>query len=274
MNIKSPVLTFIIAVGLLPLSVSCHHAPVPAPTRTIYVADSIIIQRGDTTLCTIVSDSSGPLYHIVESAPRVATHREMWVAFSGGLVLLVVLSFMFIIRLRRKNLQIGDLAEEIDAINRRSEHIARTVSCLLEDRVSMVQSLAERHSAVLSVSENDPYLTELEKLRNRVSHYDSYMRDLRRQDQFLGELEDALNASDQDIMKKLRGAFGSTLKEDDYRFIACVFAGIGNASIGFVTGLAPGAVRTRKSRYKVRLRSLPDSSDKELFLSVFEKGSM
>lgn len=262
---------FVLAVSLLSLlGCSPKHGQSNQGNRVIYVVDSVIVQNGDSTVAVFAAGQGGPMYQIQESGQE-ASRTDLMRVVLGGIVLLGVLSFLFFRSLNRKKKEIGGLAEEVDAANRRSEDISRAVSLLLEEKVSMVRAITEKHNA-LQTRKDEAYINQLEQLRDRVENYDGYLREMRRGNQFLGELEQALNAADQDIMIRLRTVFGSSLKEEDYRFYACVFAGLGNASISFISGLAPGTVRTRKSRYKDKLEALPASEDKELFLRVFENG--
>ena len=67
-------------------------------------------------------------------------------------------------------------------------------------------------------------------------------------------------------MRKARAVLGDSLSETDALLLSCTYAGMLPSSIGFVTGMQPGAVRTRKSRLKGRIESLPDSEEKDLLL--------
>lgn len=259
-------------VLLIPPACSSRQKQPAEGITTIYVVDSVIVQKGDSTIAVLAAGTNGPLYQVQKSENEMIRADLMWIT-SGGILFLGGVALLFFLSMRRKNREIGGLAEEVDAANRRSEDISRAVSLLIEDKVSMVRSITEKHNAMQTQKE-EAYINQLEQLREKVEHYDGYLREMRRGNQFLGELEQALNAADQNIMYRLRTAFGDTLKEEDYRFYACVFAGIGNASISFISGLAPGTVRTRKSRYKDKLEALPASQDKELFLRVFETGRL
>lgn len=259
-------------IGLSVQGCSYVHNKPKEIYRTIYVVDSVIVQKGDSTVMVMSAGEEGPFYQIQDSKKEATRTDLLYVVFCG-IALLGLLTGLFILSLRRKNREIGGLAEEVDAANRRSENVSQAVSLLIEDRVSMVRSITEKHDALREKKE-ETYINQLEQLRDKVANYDGYIRAMRRGNQFLGELERALNAADQDIMLRLRKIFGDTMKEEDYRFYACVFAGIGNASISFISGLAPGTVRTRKSRYKDKLEALPDSEDKALFLHAFESGHL
>lgn len=261
-----------LCISLAVLTGSCDNGSTPARSveRTIYVADSIIFQRNGQTVGMMIPGVDGPLYHVVEH-PAPASRRDLIVVSLVVTFLSLLLFLLFVFLLQRKERKIGRLSEEVDRISRRSDQVSQVLSGLIEDRVSMIETLSGHHDAMHMPAERS-YLNELEKLRDRVDHYDQYIRELRNDDQFVGDLEHALNVSGDNIMARLRETFSTSFKEEDYRFLACVFAGIGNAGIGFVTGFAPGTVRTRKSRYKSRIQALPDSSGKEFFLKAFEKG--
>ena len=87
----------------------------------------------------------------------------------------------------------------------------------------------------------------------------------------IGSFENALNASSDGVMNKIRGLFGDKLSDVDYRILSCILVGMRPGSISFVTGIPSGTIRTRKNRYKNRIESLPDSPEKRLILSCWDK---
>ena len=141
---------------------------------------------------------------------------------------------------------------------------AEAAAALVRDRVEMIKSLIDKHDA-LKQREGLSYMDELESLQETVQNYRQFLDDLRGDTAFVGNLETALDVGKNGIMHKARTALGD-LSEMDGLILTCIYAGMPPSSIGFVTGLKPGTVRTRKSRLLDRIEALPASGEKELLL--------
>ena len=55
------------------------------------------------------------------------------------------------------------------------------------------------------------------------------------------------------VLTRLRALFGPRITEQDYQIIAMLVAGTSVKGISLVTGLEPGTISTRKTRYKERI---------------------
>ena len=123
---------------------------------------------------------------------------------------------------------------------------------------------------MLKLGHDNIYTIELRGFANEAKQYD-FSRVFNTKDVFaksdlvVGNLETALDAGKNGIMHKARTALGD-LSEMDGLILTCIYAGMPPSSIGFVTGLKPGTVRTRKSRLLDRIEALPASGEKELLL--------
>ena len=188
----------------------------------------------------------------------------------GSLFSVTALLAWFLVRRSRR---IRDLQKTVDQnrteILRLEEDLSRmpypgteAAIALVHDRVDMVKAFLEKHDS-LKKREGLSYVDELESLQETVRNYRQFIEDLRGDTAFLGNLEVALDAGKDGIMRRARNVLGN-LSETDVRILVCVYAGMPPSSISFVTGLKPGTVRTRKSRLRDRIESLPDSKDRQL----------
>ena len=153
----------------------------------------------------------------------------------------------------------------------REKEESQAVLQLLQEKVSMVRRLAEKHKVTRKQAEATSYTDKLESLEDTVARYHATLEELRGDLDFQGDLETALNIGKNGVMQKARQYLGANVSEEDYRILACLFAGMTPASISFVTSVKPGTIRTKKSRFKARFMEHPSSSVRKLLLGTLEK---
>ena len=244
--------------------VSCRRETVTKPE------DNRVIVHADTVLYPDGSVVTGDIWY-VDSPARTKPRWPYYLALAGLSLAAISVVWFFARRSRRvKDLQRA-LEEDRSEILRLEEDLskmhlsgAEAAAALVRDRVEMVKSLIDKHDA-LKQREGLSYMDELESLQETVQNYRQFLDDLRGDTAFVGNLETALDVGKNGIMHKARTALGD-LSEMDGLILTCIYAGMPPSSIGFVTGLKPGTVRTRKSRLLDRIEALPASGEKELLL--------
>ena len=244
--------------------VSCRRETVTKPE------DNRVIVHADTVLYPDGSVVTGDIWY-VDSPARTKPRWPYYLALAGLSLAAIVGIWFFARRSRRvKDLQRA-LEEDRSEILRLEEDLskmhlsgAEAAAALVRDRVEMVKSVIDKHDA-LKQREGLSYMDELESLQETVQNYRQFLDDLRGDTAFVGNLETALDVGKNGIMHKARTALGD-LSEMDGLILTCIYAGMPPSSIGFVTGLKPGTVRTRKSRLLDRIEALPASGEKELLL--------
>lgn len=249
---------------LIAASVSCRRETVTKPE------DNRVIVHADTVLYPDGSVVTGDIWY-VDSPARTKPRWPYYLALAGFSLAAIVGIWFYARRSRRvKDLQRA-LEEDRTEILRLEEDLAKmhlsgaeAAAALVRDRVGMVKSLIDKHDA-LKQREGLSYMDELESLQETVQSYRQFLDELRGDTAFVGNLETALDAGKNGIMHKARTALGD-LSEMDGLILTCIYAGMPPSSIGFVTGLKPGTVRTRKSRLLDRIEALPASEEKELLL--------
>lgn len=246
------------------LSIACQREAVHGQEgdRVIVHADTILYPDGSVL--------SGDIWY-AESPTRAKQQWPYYLALAGLSLAAIVGVWFFVRRSRRvKDLQ-RVLEEDRAEILRLEEDLAKmhlsgaeAAAALVRDRVEMVKSLIDKHDA-LKQREGLSYMDELESLQETVQNYRQFLDELRGDTAFVGNLETALDAGKNGIMRKARAALGE-LTETDGLILTCIYAGMPPSSIGFVTGLKSGTVRTRKSRLLDRIEALPASEEKDLLL--------
>lgn len=212
-----------------------------AGVKTIEKIDTIFYNNGDWV-------AGDDVFRVVNETVPLHTW-PFWLI----IIVLVVIIVVSIICMRRHLLK--NEAKESEA-----------VLTLVKSRVDLVKRLSWTHEQTGRINNAKSYQDKLDYYQEIVRSYHSYLEELRNDLSFLDNVENALNASMNGIMSKARLHLGDSLTEEDYQILACIFSGMKPSSIGFITGYKPGAIRTKKSRIKGRIDSLPYGKDKELLL--------
>ena len=255
--------TVFLSITCFLVLVSCQRGPVPVTKDNASYIKVDTLYRG-------YGFSTGPDLYVIskqQQTPRLLGYISAIIA----LVLVVLASTWYLSRNRR---HIRALQQSLDAARRdivRQETLlsaskeSDVVLGLLREKTTMVKTLLEKHDA-MRMKEGLSYLDELEALQDAVQGYNDYLEDLRFDKHFMGDMERALDVAKDGLMKKTRAVLGDSVSEEDYRIISCFYAGLDTSSISFITGIKPGTLRTKKSRFKAKLEELPDSFEKTALL--------
>lgn len=250
----------------------CRQGPVPVTeeSNALVKVDTVFFGNGNWM--------TGSGLYFIEQTPRAVIPWGYVVAI-GGLLILLLVSLGFLWHRRHRIIALQSQIEQIRSEITRQENLllsrndSERILALLNEKVTMVKKLLEKHDQ-MKLRQGLSYLDELESLQETVKGYHAYLEELKEDASFLGDLESALNAGKNGIMRKLRDAFGDRMTQTDYEILSYYFSGMDTSSISFITGIKPGTLRTRKSRCKDRIRSLPDSPERVLFLKEIEKRPM
>ena len=142
---------------------------------------------------------------------------------------------------------------------------------ILKQNIETIKRLNGEREVLNKKENSEFYPDKLEELQGKVDIIRLEMDRLHNKIPLQKNLEDTLDSTCGNIMKRVREAFGNSLKESDYQVLTGVFAGLSSNEISFITGLSPGTIRVRKSRLKTRIQALPGSKDKEDFLHYFDQ---
>lgn len=220
---------------------------------------------------------------VVNDKYRREQERILWLAgilavlFLGSLAVLIysLLKRRLIRQLRtnleEKNGTIGQMQEELKSLDKKSDAISATLDTILKQNIETIRKLTDESQSLGRKENTDFYPDKLEELQGKIDSIRLTMDRLHNRVPIQEGLEKTLDAAKDGIMSKVRKAFGESLDESDYQILSGVFAGLTAKEIGFMTGLAPGTVRTRKSRLKDRVKGLPEDQDRDSILDYFSK---
>lgn len=256
----------------------------PESRRTVFFSDSVITMKGDSLLTTVVASPDSYIISVISDDQYLRKReKRIWLAcfFSvlmiGGIAALIYSRIKFRL-IERLNLElhekvgtIGDLKTRIEILDSKSDSISTTLDMILKQNIDTIRRLNDEREVLGKKEEAEVYPDKLEMLQGKLDSLHLEMERLHNKVPLQKSLEKSLDSAKNEIVKRSRNIFGDSLNESDYQVLTGVFAGLSANEISFLTGLAPGTVRTRKSRLKTRILALPESQDKEEIVAYFAR---
>ena len=162
--------------------------------------------------------------------------------------------------------EVDNLTQNISALKNKQKGAQVALYSMVQDRIKIMQDLAEKYYAW---AEDAPTVRSGIRMRlqkeDLISEFRSALNALKKDRQFIADIEKALDLNHQDIIARLRKTFSGDaehkMDEMDFQLLVLFFAGFSSQSISFILSMSNEAVRVRKCRYK------------KLFLSMGEAGS-
>lgn len=174
--------------------------------------------------------------------------------------------------------QIQVFAEELQSTRNTQSEMARTISELIRDKITIVKICADAYDSIKSEPKANPrdpfrYLDDdPQKMKSeQMKQFLKALEDFRTDKELFSLLEESVNKWRDNLMVKLRGACSvekmnkPKFKEDDFRILMLFYAGMPDRTVAFLMGMTCAAIRTRKTRYKDRFAQ-PDIADGAFFL--------
>lgn len=256
----------------------------PESRRTVFFSDSVITMKGDSLLTTVVASPDSYIISVISDDQYLRKReKRIWLAcfFSvlmiGGIAALIYSRIKFRL-IERLNLElqekvgtIGDLKSRIETLDSKSDSISTTLDMILKQNIDTIRRLNDEREELGKKEDTEFYPDKLEELQEKIDTLRLEMDRLHKRVPLQKSLEKSLDSAKNEIVKRSRNIFGDSLNESDYQVLTGVFAGLSANEISFLTGLAPGTVRTRKSRLKTRILALPESQDKEEIMAYFAR---
>lgn len=243
------------------------------PAYKIYTkGDTVFHMIGDSTI--FIASTSGDNFHLLyDSSLRDSTikTKDRHTLLFSLLGLAIIAATVLIILTIRKNRKIDNLASNINSLNEQSRKVSELVSGLMKEKVSIIRTLSDGKRDFNKDERHLSNLDQMENLKKRVESYEGQISEIKNRQNIYDGLESSLNEIHEGVMTKLRKSLEGSLKEEDFNIIACILSRMNASSISFLTGISAPTLRTRKSRYKSRISSLPDSSWKEKVLDLFSQ---
>lgn len=155
--------------------------------------------------------------------------------------------------LERFQLVEGELKEQITQLTENDDEQKARIVSLIVGRISVITMLGRQYSALQDSPAEESGFDRFERQKRVVQRCKQEIEALRGDKTFLIGFEEAVDNSYDHVLTRLRALFGPRITEQDYQIIAMLVAGTSVKGISLVTGLEPGTISTRKTRYKERI---------------------
>lgn len=246
--------------------------------RSVSIQDSVVFATLTQSLIRTQRDYLKTRTEILKKENEADRQRICFIILIS-IVLIAVLVLLYFRRVSVLNKRL----EKLSFLHQESQRMldlesARTseIATRLEEKEDALLSLRKQFALMYKArfkALNDlcaAYLSPVKKDRKDVL-YDEAMRQLDiiindkdSQDRFISLVNESLD----NIIDKLRNDMPSH-KEQDFRFLAFVFAGFDATTISDLTGYSIGTVYTKKNRLKTEISNM-DSSFRDLYLRFFD----
>ena len=147
----------------------------------------------------------------------------------------------------------GELKEQIMLLKENDERQKAGLISMIVGRISVITMLGREYSALQEAPSRESSYDHFDRMKTVVNDCKQEINALRGDTTFLIGLEKAVNESHEQVIARLRLLFGDKMTEQDYRIITLLVAGTPIKGISLVTGIEPGTLSTRKTRYKERI---------------------
>lgn len=174
----------------------------------------------------------------------------------GVLLLLIILGLiLFVRKLHIDRLQdmddIESLNNDLQVLKERNEHFRKASNAVIMDKVQFLHQLSDSYfswtdDAVKKREEEKGVQTKDEI----ISRFRQQLGEMRSDRSFVKSLEDAVNASTDNLIQNLRTEYKDNFKELDFNILTMMYSGLSIKSIAFYFRMTEPSIRTRKTRYK------------------------
>ena len=195
----------------------------------------------------------------------------LWFVLIASLLSSCVLITYLALQRRKKQAldgmkEIESLTQDISLLKKRQKGAQAALYSMVQDRIGIVQDLATKYHAWV---EDAPTIRSGIKMRMQkedlIEEFRSALNALRKDRQFISDIEKALDLNCRDIIARLRetysGKTGHKMNEQDFQLLTLLFAGFTPKCASFILNMSEESVRMRKTRYK------------KLFISTGEAGA-
>lgn len=185
-------------------------------------------------------------------------NRLMRIVYSvlGILLLFTIIAlFLWARKLRLDRIQdmadIESLNNDLQVLKERNEHFRKASNAVIMDKVQFLHQLSDSY-----FSWTDDAVKKREKEKGVqtkdeiISRFRQQLGEMRSDRSFVKSLEDAVNASTDNLIQNLRTEYKDSFKELDFNILTMMYSGLSIKSIAFYFRMTEPSIRTRKTRYK------------------------
>lgn len=193
---------------------------------------------------------------------RSRLNNIIYISLATVLLLIIVLLSLITRKLHFDRIQdianIESLTNDLQVLQSRNEHFRKASDAVIIDKVRFLQQLSDSY-----FSWTDEEVMKREKLKGAqtkdeiISLFRRQIGEMRADKSLVLSLEQAVNASNDNIVQRLRQEYKGTFKEQDYTILTMIFAGLSIKSIAYFLRMSEPSLRTRKTRYKTLFQDQP-----------------
>lgn len=215
--------------------------------------------------------------HALENHYResLKNHKErnhqnniLYISLAALLLMIIVLLSFITRKLRHDKLQdiasIESLTNDLQILQDRNQHFRQASNAVIIDKVRFLQQLSDSY---FSWTDEEVRKREKEKGSQTkdeiISVFRKQLGEMRADKSLISSLEEAVNASNDNIIRRLRQEYNGVLKENDFAILTMMFSGLSIKSIAFFLRMSEPSLRTRKYRYKSLFQDQPAPSSQD-----------
>lgn len=193
------------------------------------------------------------------------------------MVLLLILLALSIVMLRYRRLQVEremsrveDLVRDIKLLQAGKKQSDSILSTLVQEKIHNMTRLTDTYFSWTdeAIHQRESRMGNIRK-EEIIRQFREELMSLRSDEFFLLSIEESLNQSRDEIMRRIRYDFSGLrqgwpkFKDSDFQILILFFASFSSKSISFFMDMTDEAVRSKKKRFKQQFSALPEGAGTE-----------
>lgn len=174
----------------------------------------------------------------------------------GMLLLFIIVALcLWAHKLRLDRIQdmadIESLNHDLQALQEKNTYFRKTADTVILDKIQFLQHLSDSYFSWTDeeVRKREKYNGALTK-DEIISLFRKQLGQMRADNSLILSLEQSVNATNGNIVLRLRQEYKDSLKEQDFAILTLLYSGLSIKSIAYYLRMSEPSLRTRKSRYK------------------------
>lgn len=181
----------------------------------------------------------------------------------GMLLLFIIVALcLWARKLRLDRIQdmadIESLNHDLQALQEKNTYFRKTADTVILDKIQFLQHLSDSYFSWTDeeVRKREKYNGALTK-DEIISLFRKQLGQMRADNSLILSLEQSVNATNGNIVLRLRQEYKESLKEQDFIILTLLYSGLSIKSIAYYLRMSEPSLRTRKSRYKTLFQEHP-----------------
>lgn len=196
---------------------------------------------------------------------RTRLNNIIYVSLAALLLMIIVLLGLITRKLHLDRLQdmadIESLNHDLQALQEKNTYFRKTADTVILDKIQFLQHLSDSYFSWTDeeVRKREKYNGALTK-DEIISLFRKQLGQMRADNSLILSLEQSVNATNGNIVTRLRQEYKESLKEQDFIILTLLYSGLSIKSIAYYLRMSEPSLRTRKSRYKTLFQEHPAPS--------------